>query len=310
MSGSIFDESNEDYLRKFIESDERLEKEANIALEKVISEKTDIREQPGNKSISPSILPSKGVFYPRDLVITVSPLKVKHIRHFSTIDETDEIDINAKLNFVINSSVSVQTYLPGFTASSLLEIDRLYLLFLVRNITFMDFPSIIKLESNCTECSHTDMVDVKAERLGAMKEGALDDYFSMYSQETRSIEAKIGDETVNLYLPSMHNLELARKQIIENSISAKDQDRFMLCFLVPPGNNLKDSDFDLFDAKLDDWSPGKYAMVKSYINTVNSSYSVDVYYRCSECGAGVATALRFHRGIKELFVPEFSNRPS
>lgn len=308
MSGSIFDESNEDYLRKFIESDERLEKEANIALEKVISEKTDIREQPGNKNISPSVLPSKGIFYPRDLVITISPLKVKHIRHFSTIDETDEININSKLNFVINSSVSVQTYSGAFSPTSLLEIDRLYLLFLIRNITFIDFPSIIKLESNCTECDHVDNVDVKAERLGAMKEGALDNYLNSYSHESRSIEVKIGDEVLRLYLPTMHNLELARKQIIEKQIAPEEQDKFMLCFLVPPTNNLSNADFDSFDTTLDEWSPDKYAFVRSFINTVNSSYSVDVYYKCSECGAGVATPLRFHGGIKELFVPELSNR--
>lgn len=309
MNSSIFDETNEDYLRKFIESDEKLEKEASQSLDRAISASPDIREQPGNKSISPSVLPSKGIFYPRDLVIAISPLKVKHIRHFSTIDETDEIDISSKLNFVINASVSVQSSYGKFNASSLLEIDRLYLLFLVRNITFMDFPSIIKLESSCSECSHVDMVDIKAERLGAMKEGALDDYLSMYSHESRSIEAKLGNDLVRMYLPSMHNLELARKQILEREIEAENQDKFMLCFLVPPGNDLIESDFDRFDSELDNWSPDKYAMVKSFIDTVNSSYSVDVYYKCSDCGAGVATPLQFHGGIKRLFVPEFSNKP-
>lgn len=308
MSDSIFDPNNEEYLRKFIESDERQEREASIALEKAITPSTDIRQTIGNKNVSPSVLPSKGIFYPKDLIIAISPLKVKHIRHFSTIDETDEIDISSKLNFVINSSVSVQTNTPGFAASSLLEIDRLYLLFLVRNITFIEFPSIIKLQSTCDECDHSDSVDVKAERLGAMKEGALDEYLKMYSSESRSIEIKIQDDVVRLYLPSMHNLELARKNIIDNQVSEEDQDRFMLCFLVPPGMNLTHSDFEYFDKELEDWSPDKYAFVKSFINTVNSSYSIDVYYKCSECGAGVATPLRFHRGIKELFIPELSNR--
>jgi hypothetical protein len=308
MDRSIFDQENEEYLRKVVEADERLETDAVVALERVIEKKNDIREIPGNKSVSPSILPSKGIFYPKDLVITISPLKVKQIRHFSTIDETDEIDISSKLNFIINSSVSVQTTSPGFTPLSLLEIDRLYLLFLVRNITFIEFPSIIKLESSCKKCSHVDMVDVKAERLGAMKEGALDDYLAMYSVDTRSISFKMSNETIDLYLPSMHNLEASRREILENNLSTEQQDRFMLCFLVPPEKALTKMDFDRFEQEIEDWTPDKYSVVRSFIGRVNSSYSIDVYYKCSDCGAGVATPLRFHRGIKELFVPEFSDR--
>lgn len=305
---SIFDQENEEYLRKFIDADEKLETNPKEALERVLSKTQDIRELPGNKSVSPSILPSKGIFYPKDLVITISPLKVKHIRHFSTIDETDEIDISSKLNFVINSSVSVQTSFPGFSSSSLLEIDRLYILFLIRNITFIEFPSIIKLESTCDSCGHVDMVDVKAERLGAIREGSLDEYLSSYSDASRSIEINMENETINLYLPSMHNLEISRKRIIEGGLSAEQQDKFMLCFLVPPGRNLNDRDFSAFEVELEEWSPDKYSIVKSFINRVNSSYSIDVYYKCSDCSAGVAMPLRFHRGIKELFVPEFSNR--
>lgn len=310
MSNSIFDDDNENYLRGLIEADERLEKNPEVALEKVLERQTrDIRETPGNKSVSPSLLPSKGIFYPKDLLITISPLKVKHIRHFSTIDETDEIDVSSKLNFVINSSVEVQTSTPGFSALSLLEIDRLYLLFLVRNITFIEFPSIIKLESTCKECSQVDMVDVRAERLGAIKEGALDEYISMYSKDSRSIEFKISDETVNMYLPSMENMDTSRKIILERGVSLENQDKFMLCFLVPPYVKLSEKDFETFDLEIENWTPDKYSLVRSFVNTVNSSYAIDVYYKCSDCGAGVATPLRFHRGIKELFIPEFSNRP-
>ena len=308
MSNSIFDESNEEYLRKLIETDEKLVSEAKTAVEKIIAPSTDIREVPGNKSVSPSLLPSKGIFYPADLVITISPLKVKHIRHFSTIDENDEIDINYKLNFIVNASIGVQTNQAGFTAASLLEIDRLYLLFLVRNITFTEFQSVIRLQSTCNHCETSELVDVKAERLGALTEGALDDYLSLYSQETRSIEIQLHQETIQLYFPSMQNLSLARKQIIEQNTQPEQQDKYMLCFLVSPDKKLTSADFDAFDKEIEDWTPDKYSIVRSFVDTINSSYSIDVYYKCSTCSAGVATPLRFHRGIKELFIPEFSNR--
>ena len=310
MSESIFDEKNEEYLRKIVETQDRMETNPSEVLDKILSVKQDIREVSGNKTVSPTILPSKGLFYPSDLIITISPLKVKQIRHFSSIDETDEIDISSKLNFIINSSVSIQTETPNFVSTSLLEIDRLYLLFLIRNITFTEFPTIIKLESSCDKCGQIDMVDLKAERLGALKEGALDDYISMYSNETRSIRFNMKDEVIDLYLPTMQNLDEARKQIVKYDLSFEKQDRFMLCFLVPPNRALKEKDFIEFDSAMEDWSPDKYAAVRSFVNTVNSSYSIDVYYKCSDCGAGVATPLRFHRGIKELFIPSVSDRSS
>lgn len=311
MKSSIFDENNEEYLRKLVEADEKLEENASLSLEKVISQFQpiqDIREIEGSKPIPVGMLPSKGLFYPEDLIITISPLKVKQIRHFSTIDETDEIDVASKLNFVINSSVKVQTSNLKFSPMSLLDIDRLYILFIVREITFIEFPSIMKLESKCNECENDDMVDIKSERLGAVKQGALEEYLSNYSKQERCIKLPIGSEGINLYLPSMENLEIARKEIVKEEIHEEDHDRFMLCFLVPPGKKLSSADFLNFEKEMEEWSPDKYMMVRSFVSAVNSAYSVDVYYKCSSCGAGVATPLRFHRGIKELFVPQLSDR--
>jgi hypothetical protein len=313
MSSSIFDDKNEEYLRKIIDADENLKNDASASLEKIIASKLqtekDIRELEGSKSIPVSILPSRGLFYPEDLVITVSPLKVKQIRHFSTIDETDEIDVTTKLNFIVNSSIKVQTKAKGFSSISLLDIDRLYLLFIVREITFVEFPSIMKIESTCNECETTEMVDIKAERLGAVKQGSLEDYLSTYSKQDRCINFTIGQELLKFYLPSMENLEVARKEIIDNNLTEEEHDRFMLCFLTPPGIKLSNLDFLKFEQEMEEWSPDKYMAVRSFVSAVNSSYSIDVYYKCSSCGAGVAAPLRFHRGIKELFVPQLSDRP-
>lgn len=311
MSSSIFDDKNEEYLRKLIDADENLEENASLSLERIISAQlptSDIREMEGSKSIPPSILPSRGLFYPEDLVITISPLKVKQIRHFSTIDETDEIDIATKLNFIVNSSIRVQTKNKSFSPTSLLDIDRLYLLFIVREITFVEFPSVMKLESKCHECENIDMVDVKAERLGAVKQGSLEGYLSTYSKNDRCISFTIGSNVMNFYLPSMENLEVARREILKDGLTEEEHDRFMLCFLVPPGKKLSPSDFARFEEEMEEWSPDTYMAVRSFVSAVNSSYSIDVYYKCSSCGAGVATPLRFHRGIKELFVPELSDR--
>ena len=48
-------------------------------------------------------LPSKGKFYPADTVIKIRSAKAAEIRHFSTMDENNYIDMEEKLNSIVES---------------------------------------------------------------------------------------------------------------------------------------------------------------------------------------------------------------
>lgn len=307
---SIYGQSNEQYLRSLIEQDEKQStpEASNEALTKIITPKVqqepDIRQMHGSKAIPTNILTSKGIFYPKDLVIAAFPLRVKSIRHFSSIDDTDGIDVDLKLKMIMEESIKVQSKEdPTFTVDSLLEIDRLFLLLVIRNMTFVEFPSTLTVKCECTTCQESDSVDVKAERIGSLKRDSLSNYLQRYSEEKRCISWQLGDKEVPLWLPSCHNLSVARTYLNNSAID----DRFMLCFLVPPSKKLQPKDFDVFEKEIDTWIPDKYILVKSFVKKVNESYSVDIYYQCSSCGAEVTAPLRFRKGIRELFVPEFSD---
>lgn len=307
---SIYGESNEQYLRSLIEQDEKQAtvEASNDTLTKIITPKVietpDIRQLHGSKSIPPSILTSKGIFYPSDLVIVAFPLKVKSIRHFSSIDDTDGLDVDLKLKMIMDESLKVQSKEdPSFTVDSLLEIDRLFILLVIRNMTFVEFPSTLTVKCECTSCKEIDKVDVKAERIGSLKREALSYYLQKYSAQKRCITWETGGNELSLWLPSCHNLSVARA-CLDNSAT---DDRFMLCFLVPPSKKLQTKDFIEFEKEIDTWSPDKYVFIKSFVKKVNESYSVDIYYQCSSCGAEVTAPLRFRGGIREFFVPEFSD---
>lgn len=305
---SIFNESTEEYLKKIVEQNELQETESVKIVEKLISPyiNLDIREESGQKNISLELLPSRGIFYPSDLVITATSLKVKEIRHFSSIDEDDNIDISDKINFVINAGIKTQSS-TGFSPKCLLEIDRFYLLFLIRDLTFIDYPSNLYIDSTCVECGEKDSVDLRLNRLGVIKEGVIDHYMEKYTSESRSIKLETEKESIDLYFPSIHNLEIARKMIKDEEIPVKDQDKFMLCFTVPPQTKLSKQDFDSFEKEIDEWTPVKYALVKDFIEKVNSSYLLSLFYKCSSCGAGVTAPIRFQQGFKRLFIPNFSD---
>ena len=48
-------------------------------------------------------LPSQGKFYPADTVIKIRSAKAAEIRHFSTMDENNYIDMEDKLNSIVES---------------------------------------------------------------------------------------------------------------------------------------------------------------------------------------------------------------
>ena len=65
----------------------------------------------GNKIINLEELPSAGMFYEPGTEISIRACRVEEIRHFSTIDETDIIDVDDKLNYIIERCCRIRV--PG-----------------------------------------------------------------------------------------------------------------------------------------------------------------------------------------------------
>ena len=54
------------------------------------------------KLLNLDLLPSRGIFYPEGVELLIKSAKGKEIRHWSTMDEHDPLDVREKINFVLN----------------------------------------------------------------------------------------------------------------------------------------------------------------------------------------------------------------
>ena len=81
-------------------------------------------------------LPSKGKFYPADSVIKIRSAKAAEIRHFSTMDENNYIDMEEKLNSIVESCMQMSSGKKRLSYKDLLEEDRVIVLLSVRDLTF------------------------------------------------------------------------------------------------------------------------------------------------------------------------------
>ena len=98
-------------------------------------------------------LPSRGRFYPADTSIKIRSAKVAEIRHFSTMDENNLLDIDEKLNAIVESCTQVSSRTTRVSFKDLLEEDRFILILSIRDLTFPEPESSLKVEHQTKDLS-------------------------------------------------------------------------------------------------------------------------------------------------------------
>ena len=83
-----------------------------------------------------SLLPSMGKFYPADAVLKIRSAKASEIRHFSTMDDNNYIDMEEKLNHIIENCSQFTSSTKRLSYRDILEEDRIILLLSIRDLTF------------------------------------------------------------------------------------------------------------------------------------------------------------------------------
>lgn len=92
-----------------------------------------------------------GDFYPQGTTLLVRAAQVKEIQAYSMVDDNNFYDIVEKMNDMLQSCVRVK-YSDGKVASYLdiKDQDRLYLIFLIRELTFQKGNSLaVNMKCNC-----------------------------------------------------------------------------------------------------------------------------------------------------------------
>ena len=82
----------------------------------------------GFHNVDISTLPSGGRFYPVGSKLAIRPAQVSEVRHFSTIDEGNLLDIEDKLNHIVKNCTRFNSGTKVLSYKDILEEDRIYIL--------------------------------------------------------------------------------------------------------------------------------------------------------------------------------------
>ena len=259
-------------------------------------------------------LPSLGRFYPDDTRISIRAARVDEIREFSAIDENDIKDVTDKLTYMVSQCVKVYYgNIPG-SYRDLLSADRIVLILKIREITFLDGMSSIKLPvpANACEtigCKPQDHIIFNSSKLNFTTpspeiEKYYDSVNKCYNIRTKSFGV------ITLYPPTIGVTTIITNWIVEQ---AKEEKKFdaalteILQYLIGNWRRLNNNSIFNTLGELSVWSTEKFALVYRLIEKINIGIEFELTDTCEACGGEITVPITFPDGYKSLFVPTVSD---
>ena len=260
-------------------------------------------------------LPSLGRFYPDNTQISIRAARVDEIREFSAIDENDIKDVTDKLTYMVSQCVKVYYgNIPG-SYRDLLSADRIVLILKIREITFLDGMSSIKLPvpANACEtlgCKPQDSIIFNSTKLNFTTPAPeLEKYYDSvnkcYSVRTKSFGI------ITLYPPTIGVTSTMTNWIVEQAKEDKKIDAALteiMQYLVGNWRRLNNKSFIAnVLGELSTWSTEKFTLVYRLIEKINIGIEFELKDRCETCGGEITVPITFPDGYKSLFVPTVSD---
>lgn len=259
-------------------------------------------------------LPSLGRFYPDNTRISIRAARVDEIREFSAIDESDIKDVTDKLTYMVSQCVKVYYgNVPG-SYRDLLSADRIVLILKIREITFLDGMSSIKLPvpANACEtigCKPQDSIIFNSTKLSfTTPSPELEKYYDSVNKCYKIKTKSFG--VITLYPPSIGVTSIVSNWIVEQAKEEKKIDAALteiLQYLVGNWRRLNSKSIFNTLGELSVWPTEKFALVYRLIEKINIGIEFDLKDTCETCGGEITVPITFPDGYKSLFVPTVSD---
>lgn len=305
------EENNEKQAEEIIRQRESLGKASH--LQQVEKEDTAI-ENIGWVPIKLETLPSQGIFYPVGTQILIRAARGSEIRHWSSLDEEDILSIDDALSRIVDMCCRVR--FPGSPGifKDIKEIDRFFIVFAIREITFVKGQNTLNATFECTSCGKKDTREIKKEMLKYYT--APEELQKRFSHEERCFHLKLAadgkatGEEIKLYLPSIGVMKFLTTLWKEKRQNKQEVDLAFskwAPFLFPDWRSLNENSYTHVSQDSMMWSPDKISVVDWFVEEMQKSIKPEVTHKCGGCGTEVTAPLNFR--VKSIFlVPDITGK--
>ena len=259
-------------------------------------------------------LPSQGRYYPENTRISIRAARVGEIREFSTIDENDPKDVTDKMTYIISQCCKIYYgNVPGHY-KDIIVADRIVLIFKIRELTFVDGQSSMKIpvpNGACSTvgCKPQDNITFNSTMFKFMQPNEeLEKYYDpvnrCYNIHTKSFGM------ITLHIPTIGvwtavsdyvRDELQNNRKIEGTVAE------MIQFLIKDWRGLGEKAIFAKISEVSGWDTKKFNLVYRLIEKINVGIEFEITDTCENCGGEIKVPISFPDGYKSIFVQTISD---
>lgn len=255
----------------------------------------------GYHSIDMETLPSGGKFYPEGSQLSIRAAKVAEIRNFSIVDETNLLDIEEKLNYIVKHCIRFTSSAKVLSYKDILEEDRFFILLSIRNLTFPEPENALQTTARNSD---GEEFDVKIDSKYFQTSEIPADIEKYYSHEDRlfNVETK-SFGTIKMSPPTIGIMEVVTDYIKVRQIEKKPWDQSYLQVLPYIQQTWRGfNDKSIFKGEVDfqSWNERKYMLIYQLAEKIKVGIQPDMLVPHED--EEVLVPINFRDGIKSLFL--------
>jgi hypothetical protein len=263
------------------------------------------------KLLDMSLLPSLGLMFPDGAELLIRSARTKEIRHWSTMDENDPLDVREKINFILNSCTKfkVRGRMQPLNFNDFVEVDRYHILFRIYELTFPNQENKLWAYIKCAnqQCGHTNQTQVTSQNLIGFK--YPDEIMKWYSPEEKCfvIVSEKLSETFRLYLPTLGvNSKFRQKRREEEQKGIEIDKAFYEYgpYLLQDWRNTDLSSLGDLKFKSLSWPENKFIFIHKFTNLLTKASLNKAGSVCEKCKTQTESHI-FLGGsftIKDIFI--------
>ena len=249
-----------------------------------------------------SELPSKGKFYPNGCVIKIRSARAAEIRHFSTMDEENYIDMEEKLNHIVEMCTQITLNDKRLSYKDLLEEDRIVILLAIRDLTFPEPENKLILKGKTESTKKTVDIELSSRYLVATEvPNEIEAYYSS-KDRTYVIKTRSAGE-VRMRPPSIGVMQEITKYLKDRQEKEVEFDKAfiqVLPYITPDWRQLNLPKIFNLEVDYKAWDQKKFMVI--YRLAEKMKIGVETTLEMEFDGEIAKAPLDFPGGIKSLFI--------
>lgn len=273
---------------------------ADVAKEAAELRKTGQLNYLGWQELDIKSLPSKGLFYPEGTKIYVRAATGGEIKHWSTMNVEKFEEVDAHINYVIEKccriSIPNDEYMGG-SWKDLNDIDRLYILFAIRDFTFPVGNN--ELMFNISENEQIPIIKDNIDFINFPEE-----LMKYYDEHDRCFKLRFKNgKVINLYITTLGVGNWLKNYITQKQQAREQVDQDFLMYaplLIKSYRRFSVRAYETMIEESTNWGIQEWSALSHFRDIIMSQTEPMIRYT-DEAGLERSAPLTFRGGFKSIF---------